>query len=73
MPPQAELKLKSLSLKRLRHFYVPPSGASFHTGFRQHAGGVVRRGPLADEELTGVLVALVLAIVLITMLGERIW
>ena len=33
---------------------------------------IERRGPLADEDLTGVLVALVLAIVLITMLGERI-
>ena len=32
----------------------------------------MRSGPLADEELTGVLVALVLAIVLITILGERI-
>ena len=32
----------------------------------------MRRGPLAGEDLTGVLVALVLAIVLITLLGERI-
>ena len=46
---------------------------TFHIGSGRHAGGVVGHGTSLAEELIGLLLALVLTVVLITVVGERIW